>query len=126
MAVARDRQESYAVKHRKPLEFQVGDRVLLKVSPWKGIVRFGKRGELNLCYVKPFEIKERIGTVAYRLNLPEELSGVHNVSYVSNLKKCLSDETLLIPFKELKIDDQLRFIEEPIEIMDPEVKTQAQ
>ena len=113
MAAARDRQKSYADKRRKPLEFQVGDRVLLKVSPWKGVVRFGKRGKLNPRYVGPFEILGRIGKVAYRLNLPEELSGVHNVFHVSNLKKCLSDETLIVPLKELTIDEQLHFVEEP-------------
>ncbi|KAJ0946800.1 putative nucleotidyltransferase, Ribonuclease H [Helianthus annuus] len=123
MAAARDRQKSYADKRRKPLEFQVGDRVLLKVSPWKGVVRFGKRGKLNPRYVGPFEITEKIGKVAYRLNLPEELSAVHNVFHVSNLKKCLSDETLIIPFKELTIDEQLHFTEEPIEITDREIKT---
>ena len=123
MAAARDRQKSYADKRRKPLEFQVGDKVLLKVSPWKGVIRFGKRSKLNPRYVGPFEIVERIGPVAYRLNLPEELSGIHNVFHVSNLKKCLSDETLKVPLGELKIDEQLRFVEEPVEIMDREVKT---
>ncbi|KAJ0600502.1 putative nucleotidyltransferase, Ribonuclease H [Helianthus annuus] len=122
MAAARDRQKRYADKCRKPLEFQVGDRVLLKVSPWKGVVRFGKRGKLNPRYVGPFEIIEKIGKVAYKLNLPEELSGFHNVFHVSNLKKCLSDETLIVPLKELTIDDQLRFIEEPVEITDRDVK----
>ncbi|KAI3826276.1 hypothetical protein L1987_00321 [Smallanthus sonchifolius] len=123
MAAARDRQKSYADKRRKPLEFQVGDKVLLKVSPWKGVIRFGKRGKLNPRYVGPFEIEKRIGPVAYRLNLPDALNGVHNVFHVSNLKKCLSDETLVVPLEELEIDEQLRFIEEPVEIMDREVKT---
>ena len=123
MAAARDRQKSYVDKRRKPLEFQVGDKVLLKVSPWKGVIRFGKRSKLNPRYVGPFEIVERIGPVAYRLSLPEELSGIHNVFHVSNLKKCLSDETLKVPLGELKIDEKLRFVEEPVEIMDREVKT---
>ena len=104
------------------MEFQVGDRVLLKVSPWKGVVRFGKRSKLNPRYVGPFEITERIGKVAYRLNLPAELGAVHNVFHVSNLKKCLSDETLIIPLKELTIDEQLHFVEEPVEITDRDVK----
>ena len=104
------------------MEFQVGDRVLLKVSPWKGVVRFGKRGKLNPRYVGPFEIIEKIGKVAYKLNLPAELRAVHNVFHVSNLKKCLSDETLIIPFKELTIDERLQFVEEPIEITDRDVK----
>ena len=95
---------------------------MLKVSPWKGMIRFGKRGKLNPRYVGPFEIIERIGPVAYKLELPEELSRVHNTFHVSNLKKCLSDETLMIPLKEIRIDDKLNFIEEPVEIMDREVK----
>ncbi|KAD4982021.1 hypothetical protein E3N88_18692 [Mikania micrantha] len=119
MAAARDRQKSYADKRRKPLEFQVGDKVLLKVSPWKGVIRFGKRGKLNPRNIGPFEILKRIGPVAYRLNLPAELDGVHNVFHVSNLKKCLSDETLVIPLDEIQVDEQLRFMEEPVEIMDP-------
>ncbi|KAI3805023.1 hypothetical protein L1987_27018 [Smallanthus sonchifolius] len=119
---ARDRQKSYADVRRKPLEFQVGDKVLLKVLPWKGVIRFGKRGKLNPRYIGPFEILKRIGPVAYKLNLPETLSGVHDVFHVSNLKKCLSDETLVIPLEEIQIDDQLHFVEEPVEIMDREVK----
>ena len=122
LQATRDRQKSYADVRRKPMEFQVGDRVMLKVSPWKGMIRFGKRGKLNPRYVGPFEIIERIGPVAYKLELPEELSRVHNTFHVSNLKKCLSDETLVIPLKEIKIDDKLNFVEEPIEIMDREVK----
>ncbi|KAD4981929.1 hypothetical protein E3N88_18600 [Mikania micrantha] len=122
MAAARDRQKSYADKRRKPLEFQVGDKVLLKVSPWKGVIRFGKRGKLNPRYIGPFEILKRIGPVAYQLNLPAELDGFHNVFHVSNLKKCLSDETLIVPLDEIQVDEQLRFVEEPVEIMDREVK----
>ncbi|KAI3794930.1 hypothetical protein L1987_37571 [Smallanthus sonchifolius] len=123
MAAARDRQKSYADKRRKPLEFQVGDMVLLKVSPWKGVIHFGKRGKLNPRYVGPFKILKRIGPVAYQLDLPERLSGVHDVFHISNLKKCLADESLAVPLEELHIDEQLRFIEEPVEIMDREVKT---
>ncbi|KAI3797668.1 hypothetical protein L1987_32929 [Smallanthus sonchifolius] len=123
MAAAHDRQKSYADKRRKPLEFQVGDMVLLKVSPWKGVIRFGKRGKLNPRYVGPFKIVKRIGLVAYQLDLPEGLSGVHNVFHISNLKICLADESLAVPLEELQIDEQLRFIEEPVEIIDREVKT---
>ncbi|GJW87033.1 putative reverse transcriptase domain-containing protein [Tanacetum coccineum] len=92
---ARDRQRSYANVRRKPLEFQVGDRVMLKVSPRK---------------------------VTYKLELPEELINVHNTFHVSNLKKCLSDESLVIPMKEFRLDDKLNFVEEPVEIMDREIK----
>ncbi|KAI3742512.1 hypothetical protein L1987_60196 [Smallanthus sonchifolius] len=87
MAAARDRQKSYADKRRKPLEFQIGDMVLLKVPPWKGVIRFGKRGKLNPHYVGPFKILKRIGPVAYQLDSPERLSGVHDVFHISNLKK---------------------------------------
>ena len=96
--------------------------MLLKVSPWKGVVRFGKRGKLNPWYVRPFKIIERIGKVAYKLNRPAELGAVHNVFHVSNLKKCMSDETLIVPFKELTIDERLQFVEEPVEITDRDVK----
>ncbi|KAI3811207.1 hypothetical protein L1987_20926 [Smallanthus sonchifolius] len=123
MATARDHQKSYADKRRKPLEFQLGDMGLLKVSPWKGVIRFGIRGKLNPRYVGPFKIVKRIGPVAYQLDLPEGLSGVHNVFHVSNLKKCLADESLAFPLEELHIDEQLHFIEVPVEIMDREVKT---
>ncbi|GKD34263.1 putative reverse transcriptase domain-containing protein, partial [Tanacetum coccineum] len=95
MQAARDRQKSYADLNRKPMEFQVGDKVMLKVSPWKGVVRFGKRGKLNPRYVGPFKVLEKVGSVAYKLEIPEELSRVHNTFH---------------------------FVEEPIEITDREVK----
>ncbi|GJU48953.1 hypothetical protein Tco_1218508 [Tanacetum coccineum] len=95
LQAARDRQRSYANVRRKPLEFQVGDHVMLKVSPRK---------------------------VAYKLELPEELSNVHNTFHISNLKKCLFDESLIIPMKELQLNDKLNFVEEPVEIMDREIK----
>ncbi|GKB94660.1 putative reverse transcriptase domain-containing protein [Tanacetum coccineum] len=119
---ARDRQKSYADLKRKPLEFQVGDRVMLKVSPWKGVVRFGKQGKLNPKYVGPFKLLAKVGAVAYKLELPQELSRVHNTFHVSNLKKFYADKPLAVPLDELYIDDKLRFIEEPVEIKDCEVK----
>ncbi|KAJ9547141.1 hypothetical protein OSB04_019684 [Centaurea solstitialis] len=122
LKVARDRQKSYADNRRKPLEFQIGDRVLLKVSPWKGLIRFGKKGKLSPRFVGPFEILERIGPVAYRLDLPPELSTIHDTFHVSNLKKCLSEETVVLPLEEIQIDEQLRTTEEPIEILDREIK----
>ncbi|GJW96998.1 putative reverse transcriptase domain-containing protein [Tanacetum coccineum] len=122
MQAARDRQKSYADLKRKPMEFQVGDKVMLKVSPWKGVVRFGKRGKLNPRYVGPFKVLEKVGEVAYKLELPEELSRVHNTFHVSNLKKCHADEPLAVPLDGLHFDDKLQFVEEPVEIMDHEVK----
>ncbi|GJX55988.1 putative reverse transcriptase domain-containing protein [Tanacetum coccineum] len=101
LQAARDRQRSYANVRRKPLEFQVGDCVMLKVSPRKGVIRFGKRGKLNPQYIGPFKILEQISPVAYKLELPKELSNVHNTFHISNLKKCLSDESLVISTKEL-------------------------
>ncbi|GJR26453.1 putative reverse transcriptase domain-containing protein [Tanacetum coccineum] len=97
MQAAQDRQKSYADRKRKPMEFEVGDRVMLKVSPWKGVVRFGKRGKLNPRYVGPFKVLAKVGKVAYRLELPQELKGIH-------------------------VDDKLQFVEEPVEIMEREIK----
>ncbi|GJR19420.1 reverse transcriptase domain-containing protein [Tanacetum coccineum] len=122
LKTARSRQKSYADKRRKPLEFQVGDRVLLKVSPWKGVVRFGKKGKLAPRYVGPFEIVECVGPVAYRLKLPQELNCVHDTFHVSNLKKCLAEPDVQVPLDEIEIDENLRFVEEPIEIVERDVK----
>ncbi|GJS84054.1 putative reverse transcriptase domain-containing protein [Tanacetum coccineum] len=122
LQAARDRQRSYANVRRKPLEFQVGDRVMLKVSPQKGVIQFGKQGKLNPRYIGPFKILKRLSPVTYTLELPEELSNVHNTFHVSNLKKFLSDESVVIPMKELRLDDKINFMEEPVEIMDREVK----
>ncbi|GKD00013.1 hypothetical protein Tco_1170287, partial [Tanacetum coccineum] len=119
---AHDRQKSYADLKHKLMEFQVGDRVMLKVSPWKGVLSFGKWGKLNPRYVGPFKMLEKVGAVAYKLKLPQELSRVHNTFHVSNLKKCYADEPLAVLLDGLHIDDKLHFVEEPIKIMDREVK----
>ncbi|GJZ88833.1 putative reverse transcriptase domain-containing protein [Tanacetum coccineum] len=123
LKAAKDLQKSYADNRRKPLEFEVRDKVLLKVSPWKGVMHFGKKGKLAPRYVGPFEILKRIGPVAYRLRLPKELSEVLNTFHVSNLKKCLADANLHVPLDEIEVDKTLHFVEKPIEIMDREVKT---
>nr|GEX13143.1 putative reverse transcriptase domain-containing protein [Tanacetum cinerariifolium] len=98
---ARDRLNSYTDMRRKPLEFDVEDKVMLKVLPWKGVIRFGKRGKLNPRDIRPFKILAKVGTLAYRLELPERLSQVYSTFRVSNLKKCFIDEPLAIPFDEI-------------------------
>ncbi|GJY21029.1 hypothetical protein Tco_0393595 [Tanacetum coccineum] len=95
---------------------------MLKVSPWKGVVRFGKRRKLNPRYVGPFKVLEKVGAVAYKLELPQELSRVHNTFHVSNLKKCYADEPLAVLLDGLHIDDKIHFIKETVEIMYHEVK----
>ncbi|GJZ89612.1 putative reverse transcriptase domain-containing protein [Tanacetum coccineum] len=120
--VACDRQKSYADRRRKPLEFEAGNKIMLKVSPWKGVIRFDKRGKLNPHFIRPFKILAKVGMVAYQLELPEKFSQVHSTFHVSNLKKCFSNEPLAISLDEIQIDDKLNFIEEPVKIMDREFK----
>ncbi|GJS25935.1 putative nucleotidyltransferase, ribonuclease H [Tanacetum coccineum] len=124
----------YGRKCRSPICWsEVGDSQLTSpelvrettemiVSPWKGVIRFGKRGKLSPRYIGPFKIIERIGPVAYKLELPDKLCGIHSTFQVSNLKKCLADENLVIPLEEIQLDDKLHFIEEPVEIIGREVK----
>ncbi|GJU02354.1 putative reverse transcriptase domain-containing protein [Tanacetum coccineum] len=97
-------------------------KVARDLSPWKDVVRFGKKGKLVPRFVGPFEIIEKVGSVAYRLDLPEELNGVHDTFHVSNLKKCLADPTLQVPFDEIRVDAKLNFVEEPVEILEREFK----
>ncbi|XP_021975133.1 uncharacterized protein LOC110870248 [Helianthus annuus] len=113
---ARDRQKSYADKRQKPLEFEVDNMVLLKVSPWKGVVRIGKCGKLDPRYIGPFEILERIETVAHKLKLSEELSSVHDTFHVSNLKKL--QETVVIPAGKIHVNGKPQFTEKPVEVTD--------
>ncbi|GJS80002.1 putative reverse transcriptase domain-containing protein [Tanacetum coccineum] len=122
LLAARSRQKSYADKRTMPLEFEVGDKVLLKVSPWKGAVRFGKRGKLSPRYIGSFKIIARIGHVAYTLELPKELKGIHSTFHVSNLKKCLANGDIVVPMEEIQLDDKLHMIEERVEVVDREVK----
>nr|GEY46708.1 putative reverse transcriptase domain-containing protein [Tanacetum cinerariifolium] len=119
---AQDRQKSYGDLKRKPMEFEIGDRLMFKVSPWKGVVRFGKRGKLNPRYVGPCKVLAKVGKVAYRLELPQELSRVHHTFHVSNLKKCYADEPLVMPLERIHVDDKLQIVEEPVKIMEREIK----
>ncbi|KAI3670567.1 hypothetical protein L1987_87905 [Smallanthus sonchifolius] len=119
---AQDRQKSYADKRRRPIKFDVGDRVMLKVSPWKGIIRFRKRGKLSPRFVGPFRIMARVGEVAYRLDLPDELSGIHPTFRVSHLRKCLADESAHVPLADIEVDNSLNYIEEPVAILDKKEK----
>ncbi|KAD7479605.1 hypothetical protein E3N88_02741 [Mikania micrantha] len=122
LKAAQDRQKSYADKRRRPIEFQVGDLVLLKVSPWKGVIRFRKRGKLSPRFIGPFKIIARVGNVAYRLELPEKLKLIHNTFHVSYLRKCLADESTYVPLEDIEVDEKLNYVEKPVEILDHKVK----
>ncbi|GKC17423.1 putative reverse transcriptase domain-containing protein [Tanacetum coccineum] len=122
LLAACSRKKSYADKRVKPLELEVGDMVLLKVSPWKETVHFRKREKLSPRYIRPFKILARVGPVAYTLELPEELNGIHSTFHVSNLKKCLAKGAVIVPMDEIQLDDKLNMIEEPVEVVDREVK----
>ncbi|WRX28968.1 Integrase [Theobroma cacao] len=116
--VAQDRQKSYADKRRKDLEFEIDDRVFLKVSPWKGVIRFVKLGKLNPRYIRLFRIIEKIGLVAYRLELPPELNRIHNVFHVSMLKKYVLDPSHILEAPPIKLHDDLKFEVQPVSILD--------
>nr|GEV13674.1 reverse transcriptase domain-containing protein [Tanacetum cinerariifolium] len=117
-----DQQKSYTDLKRKHMEFEVGDMVMLKVSPWKEVVRFGKCGKLNPRYVGPFKVLAKVGKVSYRMELPQELSRVPHTFHVSNLKKCYANEPLVMLLEGIHIDDRLQFVEEPVEIIEREIK----
>ncbi|KAK9048737.1 hypothetical protein SSX86_002848 [Deinandra increscens subsp. villosa] len=122
LKAAQDRQKSYADKRRRPIVFHVGDLVMLKVSPWKGIIRFRKRGKLSPRFIGPFKVMARVGKVAYQLQLPDELSAIHNTFHVSHLRKCLADESAYVPLEDIVVDDKLNYVERPIAIRDRKVK----
>ncbi|EOY16971.1 Uncharacterized protein TCM_036055 [Theobroma cacao] len=118
LKTAQDKQKSYSDRRRKNLEFEVDDRVFLKVFPWKGVIRFAKRGKLNLRYIGPFRIVERIGPVAYRLELPPELDQIHNVFHVSMLKKYVSDPSHILEAPPIELQEDLKFEVQPVRILD--------
>ncbi|XP_024177842.1 uncharacterized protein LOC112183735 [Rosa chinensis] len=118
LKMAQSRQNNYADNRRKILEFQVGDWVFLKLSPWKGVVRFGKRGKLSLRYIGPYEIEERVGLVAYRLALPPQLSRLHDVFHVSMLRKYIADPSHVLPTQPITLREDLSYEEELVQILD--------
>ena len=122
LETAQSRQKSYADKRRRPLEFQVGEAVFLKVAPLKGVMRFGKKGKLSPRYVGPFEIIQRIGKVAYKLALSPELSSVHDVFHVSMLKKYVSDPSHVLNQEPIEVHEDLTYEEKPVKILDREEK----
>ena len=125
MKVAQDRQKKYADRRRRDLEFTVDDQVFLKVSPLRNVIRFGKKGKLAPRFVGPFRITERIGPVAYRVELPEKLAGVHDVFHVSHLRKFIRDPSVVIPaaqFEDLEVEPNLTIERRPLRIVDRSTK----
>ena len=118
LKTSRDRQKSYVDKHRRDLQFKVGDRIFLKVSPWKGVLGFGRRGKLKPRYIRPYKIIARVGPVAYRLYLPPELSKVHNVFHVSMLRKYIPDPSHVLRDQPVELKDNLTYKEQPMQIVD--------
>ncbi|KAJ9546624.1 hypothetical protein OSB04_019167 [Centaurea solstitialis] len=122
LRTAQSRQKSYADKRRSYLEFQVGDRVLLKVSPWKGVIRFRNRGKLGPRYIGPLTVLARVGKVAYRLELPEVLGQIHDTFHVSQLRKCLADESAHVSMDDIQVDESLNYVEKPVAVLERKVK----
>ncbi|KAL0409540.1 UNVERIFIED_CONTAM: Transposon Ty3-G Gag-Pol polyprotein [Sesamum radiatum] len=122
LKAAQDRQKNYVDKHRREMEYEVGDKVFLKVSPWKEILRFGRQGKLSPRYIGPYEIIERIGPLAYRLALPMELSQIHDVFHVSMLRRYRSDPSHVIHEPEIEISEELAYVEELTEILDRSIR----
>ncbi|XP_062103172.1 uncharacterized protein LOC133814194 [Humulus lupulus] len=118
IATAQSRQKCYADKRRRPLEFQVGEKVFLRITPMKGVMRFGQKGKLNPRFIGPFEILDRIGKVAYKLALPPKLSDVHDVFHVFMLKKYIPDSSHVLKHEVIQVDKDLTYEEKPIQIMD--------
>ena len=119
---AQSRQKAYADRYRRPLEFAEGDKVFLKVSPMKGIVRTGRRNKLYPRYIGPFEILKRVGPLVYRLALPSEIEKIHNVFHVSQLRKYVPDPSHVLNYSPLQIQEYLSYTEEPIQILDRKEK----
>ena len=122
LLTARSHQMSYMDRRRSELEFQVGDLVLLKVFPWKGVIRFRKRGKLGPRYIGPFRVVARVGRVGYCLELPAELDQIHDTFHVSRLRKCIADESAVVPLEDIQVDASLNYVERPVAIRDRKIK----
>ncbi|XP_074315337.1 uncharacterized protein LOC141651528 [Silene latifolia] len=122
MRAAQDRQKGNADLKKSDIEFSVGDKVLLKVSPMKGVIRFGKKGKLSQKYIGPYEILDRVGEVAYRLGLPPALARVHNVFHVSQLRKYVTDLSHILEPEVIEMDESLSYVEVPKEILDRKLR----
>ncbi|XP_070010340.1 uncharacterized protein [Nicotiana sylvestris] len=122
LKAAQSRQKSYADIRQRKLEFQVDDCVLLRVSPMKGVMRFGKKGKLSPRYVGSYRVTQRIGHVAYRLELPREMSLVHPVFHVSMLKKVVGDPSTIIPIEAIEVNENLSYEEIPVAILDRQAR----
>ena len=118
MRAAQDRQKAYADRERRPEAFEVGDKVLLRVSPTRGVKRFGMKGKLSPKYIGPYEILERVGEVVYRLALPPSLARVHDVFHVSQLRRYISDPSHVLRPEEVQLSDDLTYEEVPVQILD--------
>ncbi|XP_070054942.1 uncharacterized protein [Nicotiana tomentosiformis] len=122
LKIALDRQKSYADLKRRDIEYQAGDKVFLKVSPWKKYMRFGQKGKLSPRFIRPYEVLERVGLVAYKLDLPLELDKIHNVIHVSMLRRYRSDPSHVLPIESIEVNPNLTYGEEPIQILAREIK----
>ncbi|XP_071709157.1 uncharacterized protein [Rutidosis leptorrhynchoides] len=122
LKMAQDQKKSYADRGRSPIEFQVGDKLMLKDSHWKCIINFRKRGKLGPRYMGPFKIISRVGKIAYRLALPEESSAIHDTLHMSQLRKCLADESTYVPLDDIEVDEKLRYAKKSVKILDQKTK----
>ncbi|WMV52715.1 hypothetical protein MTR67_046100 [Solanum verrucosum] len=122
LRTAQSRHQSYADRRRRPLKFSVGDRVFLRVSPMKGVMRFGRRGKLSPRYIGPFEILRTVGEVTYELALPPAFSAIHPVFHVSMLRRYVRDESHVLQYDAVELDDRLTFVEEPVDILARDVR----
>ncbi|KAL0536902.1 hypothetical protein IC582_025865 [Cucumis melo] len=118
LRIAQDRQKSYADKRRRNLEFEVRDQVFLKLSPWRGVIRFERKGKLSPIYIGPYQIKEQVGPAAYRLELPIELARIHDAFHVSMLKKYIPDPSHVLQEKPIELKEYLSDVEELVQILD--------